>query len=1658
MKVFNIDKEGDGKMKQHDTTKGKKRPVKKLIALWIVFAMLIVPFSSHVGPKQGSKAEGPEGGVIPSTVQTTPQEIEKTFNLTVTSDSTTNDITSSVATDTKVLLRNAQKYSFKIPSITLNGAALITGQEGAENNDDLVYKRFPDADALSPNLESAGGTENLMDKIGTGGNTGTPITLEESGIYGIYLRIHGDTTYRLVAKIDLTYNESAFSEDDVVKSGNQVKENGAYLNDINVELANNSSPFHGTTGYRYYFKTDSEAESTALETAGTYGYSNYFANASGNGKMVYVYAALVSNETPNNRVLEYKQIGYYHVSDDTQAPNVLGELGVKSGSSFDYNTTEITDHTSGGYYYGISEAYCYKITATDTAPDVRPGEIQQDVSGVASVSIKIGNNTAEPLTKAADDCYYYQMTKAQVVAANGAAVKVIATDNKGNTKTADLTKIKQVSTTPTFTEAKIGNEVLNGYKIIGKQPNKKSLKVTVRSINAIADMQLQSGSTVLTKKENSLNAGNLNSDKRTKDYSAEFEIPEDLSTSITYSGFKVYVKIGDAFVEVEDSTLNDILYDATKPVISNPVLQKHVIGQVGEDGKETWTTIAGTNAITTAHGYEYRYGVTVTNSESDESGTKRVYLDQNNPNTYFTQDGTTNFWYGVIPDNVLPTDRYFQSNIYAEDNAGNVSDGVQLRPIRKIDDSLTFDNVQLVVIDDEGNTTEELDENQGISVKNNQKIKLKYTISSSYTIHTVTIRDKRGEASTYTKETEFSAADNGAAHDDDNRYYINAEFILPEGTDNADLKNLYLFATDNKPRQPQTKRFPENGDKFIGDILYDRTKPVLTYSNEPENKWYNEQDNFELNYTVKSGTQTDESNLSSVTYSLSDCVGATTDPVSVSVNGTSLTSKIKIPESTSVNGTVITFEAKDECENILKNDASCTRTIKVDKTAPKVNLVTINGKTDVNKPVKGEVVIATQISDNLTIQAASMTIVGPEVDKTVSIMDAADGVGITKDYSITLKDLIGKDAIDGNYLLTVSVTDKARHTTTKDVLLTVDNTIPVVTAKITSGSTASKQPGTNFDGTPCDYYYSSNVGVLLTYEDENMKDSNVVVTDNGNRVTLNWDRIGKTAKYQANYIATKEGPHTIQISAKDNAGNEAVKKQIVFVRDTAAPVISAVLNGGTVYSEGMGNLDLTAAPTLTFSVNDANEDVMDFNYQLIKTAPDTLPVTADYLKTDNRRFSYTDEADYEINVFAVDKAGNRSALRNVRFRVDTAAPELTISGASSGTALSDGVTLTFTMVESFWKDASGTVTITRKPGDGQGEVPYKTIEYTPTGRTTSISEALTETGEYTVTFTGKDRVGHTSEATAYTVKIDRDKPVVILSGVSNNNKTTGSVEFEASVEDNFYLTKTISIKATRTYLDAATNKEKTEDVKFTGYNPTDSKTIIRNKFTEDGIYKIEILCKDEAGNQDVQEVSFTIDKTKPVIDSKVLGAYEGTLTSFTWDYDLNDIIHDLTVCEAHMYLNGSEYDGTSEVEDGTYEMKIVAEDELGNTEEYVSSFLLDTKAPTFIVTGVEDGDIKNEQYTIDVSLQLDEDILDSVFLNDTKIDIKDNKANITVTKKGEYKLTMKAHDAAGNEAEKTISFKYGEKSQWWIFLIAGIAAVLVIGGIIIVVARKKNEK
>lgn len=1609
-------------MKRKETkSNNSKHPVKKLIALWVVFALLIVPFANHVGDKNGAKAEG--GSATRGVKVVTDSSVGVTVDvpeMRISIDPDTGNIATGTSEKTVYLLKGVQSVTkLKLPELKSNDTDLaLLGVTTAFGVDAEIPSEI--TSSLRP-LTNNGETDLQDDAV------------KESRKIGIYARAKDTESWKLQYVVNVVCLDTVFTGIAGLYSDSAYKKDALtadqYVNEAYIGVWVDPVDIPPNTSLKYYVKTDNPATSEELGNASSYnrnsGGVTISADAENNGKQVYAYAALIDNAS--SQVLEYIELGSVHISNDAQAPTISKVTEEQSEDGNAYAAFDAGHTDDNGVYYGNKDYYRFTVKVEDVAAE------NQNASGVKNVTAYLNGDTSKPFSaskNATTGNYEIAIQKTDLGEGDN-TITVTAEDNKGN-KSETFTypvKLHQVTDSTEIKSVKFLGEdgdLLISDAII-REP--KTIEITLESTKNVGKVEVKSGDDVSF--ADVAPVTNAESVKRVYSVTAKIQIPTDANIASTnFSGLKIAVYEKDTNTILSDNkSIKDIMYDATAPEVKNPVIQKK------KNGSSTWEDVADGSletAIVTELDTEYRYMVEVTD---DLSGVAKVSSDKGD----FTLESGNKYVFN-IPSGELNATLPYSVAVSAIDNAGNPSTTLTLRGVTKIDDTLRVD--KCVITDAVGNDVT----SDVLAGKNtNEKYQLEVTASSAYVIQKFELI--AGGTNDQTKDVAASANQQDT---NSHRYSTTVKFELPAKTDiNAQLDSMYLNVTDGNA---QKIRYPQDASKTLGTILYDRTNPTVSINEANDSTWYKE---YTINYTITSGDNGVESPLANAGYSLAGSKANVTDK-EIALNGTqtSVNGKIAIPESAGITGTSLVFNAQDASENLLPNNLY---KIKVDKTNPKAEL-TVNGKTNITQPLDGEVLIKTTVSDNLTINQATITVKGPDIDVTTNLSGAKELVNVSQENSFTLNNLIGKKAADGDYTVTVNVSDKAGNIDSKTMKFRVDNTIPVVTAKISAGTTAGKQPGKNFDGTICDYFYRSNVTVELTYEDENISASGVRVTDNNNVVNVTWQRIGTSNKYRASYVSTGIGARVIKINAQDDAGNNAAEKQVVFIKDTEAPNIAAVINGGMVYSENMGVVDLTSDATVAFSVSDANEDVHDFNYQLIKTVPDQLPVTADVLKTDNRVFGYTDEADYQVKVYSVDKAGNRSAERNVQFRVDKTAPELQITGTASGSTLNAGTTLTFSMTEAFWWDASGTITITRKANDSVAEAAYKTIDFKPTARVTTMTETLSETGEYQVTFTGKDRAGHTAEATSYTVRIDTGKPIITLSGVSNNDKTTKQVEFQAQIEEDFYLTKSVRIQATRTYLDPTSYKEKTEDLQITGYNPTAATTLIRNTFTEDGIYKIQINCKDAAGNEDTQEVSFTIDKTKPVIDPKVMSAYEGTLTSFAWDYDLNDIIYDLTVCDAHMYLNGSEYDGTSEVEDGAYEMKITAEDELGNATEKTVNFNLDTKAPTFIVTGVEDGEIKNEQYDINVSLQLDEDTLDEVTLNGSPVEIKDNAAAITVTEKGDYKLTMKAHDDAGNEAEQTISFTYGEKSHVLLYVLIGVGVLVVLGGGIAIILAAKKKK
>lgn len=954
-----------------------------------------------------------------------------------------------------------------------------------------------------------------------------------------------------------------------------------------------------------------------------------------------------------------------------------------------------------------------------------------------------------------------------------------------------------------------------------------------------------------------------------------------------------------------------------------------------------------------------------------------------------------------------------------EDNAGNVfTDSYTLKVDNTIPKTgLTISGVDAstYVPDETSATIQDLKTNPDISYAPDDTLSGVDTTAANKPVGTISDGTITADLKTTSTNLSTYITDEGFATGEDVVYTVKVTVKDVSGNEKTDIKKFRVDTTD-----------PESGLT----VVTQPTKKISPYYNT----------SVQIDFTAE------DTRLYDGGFSVTDNGTNVTGACGFTINGTSATGTYNVPV-TQQGEHIIKYVVTDTSG---KATAEKTARVIIDTTPPDVKtLLNGNEYTSANSYNKS-VTTGITYDDNLGKD---------DNDITATIVRDIPGGGQTT----STKKGLGPHSIseDGKYTVTYKVVDKAGNSTTTDPIgFTVDNTAPVHNLYVTTANPSKVEdyPNNYINGVGkwqssheayrYGQFYNGDVTVELNYFDYNL--DWVYVTDNGEEISPSWTKNGAFGK--ATYTFTSEGYHDVQIWSKDLSGNETndtvLGKRVRFTIDRSAPSITTYLNS-SLYSEGSGTRYLNTNGSLNVSVSEGNKDTYDLTRSYKVTPPGGTSKTYED-KVDEGTENYSEEADYEVSYVAVDKAGNKSATRNVYFRVDRTAPKLTINGPGSSSNASS-TSVSFNVQESFyWDMTSCTVKIYKKV-DGSGEVLEKTLDMNPSSANYSQSYSFVDDAEYRMEFTAEDKCGNKSQ-TDYTFIKDGNAPSILLSGVKNYDKTDKNVELTITIEEAFYTSNRVTLSGTRTDIDGKSHK-----IDFDDFATNRTKiSQLQQMFKEDGIYDITVTSTDKAGNSSSKTVHFTIDTTKPVIGD--LSKYDGVkLNKFKWDVDLDELVKDLTVCDIKLYLDGALYDGTSDIEDGSHVLKVEATDELGHSSSKEVTFVLDSKAPNIIVMNVEEGDNLLESTDITVTVELDEDSLDTVTLNDKAINIANNEGKITVNEKGDYVLNATAHDEAGNVSSVEIKFSYGKQTNLlFIGIIAG-AAILLLLLLLVFLRRRRND-
>lgn len=699
----------------------------------------------------------------------------------------------------------------------------------------------------------------------------------------------------------------------------------------------------------------------------------------------------------------------------------------------------------------------------------------------------------------------------------------------------------------------------------------------------------------------------------------------------------------------------------------------------------------------------------------------------------------------------------------------------------------------------------------------------------------------------------------------------------------------------------------------------------------------------------------------------------------------------------------ITLEGVDKAGNVA---VAQTITFSIDHTAPVISDITYADMTGLLKPRYDIIFSNKQIRVQFAVK-----------DRVVGVENAYVYVtlGDGKDRLADAPLYIAKKGADDYYyvyvpadmalteydgLLTIWANDRLRNESCVQTMRMIQNT---------------DKPAITMD---CDLDYtkwqSRDVTFHTKVSDSKSGIREVTYSIDGKDVkTVVFDQFVKEYCYDltAGKTADKVSGYTVEIQVTNNNGTESGATRQVYI-DKRNPVVKlSGVENGTHYRRNQN---------IVTDVEDVSFKNTRTQYYVTRTLDGRTykeKVDAYMMRKykDQCSRQFRKEGRYQIYAITTDSAGNQTKSNTLRFVIDKTAPKIAISGTSDGSMNGTDVSLQFDLTDSFYQTVRSVIKIERTL-DGNTTSSEETA-FPKKGKHSTWNHTFSEDGTYTVTFTATDKAGNKAKTQKITFSVDKTQPVIQITGTTNYEQWDKPVTVRFAVEESYYAGNRIVIQGTRQDING-----EVEELDLPAITNSAKVSSLLQTFKQDGIYNVTVTARDEAGNQDKQEIHFTLDQTRPEIH-KVKQYQSGYYQEFRIADSLEEVFRDLTVVSYRILLNGVEYDGTTPVtEEGKYNLSVEVEDELGHKSTESAEFIIDHTAPKVIFTGVKDGESVTESGAVTLSLTNPEDEITSVSMNGITYDA--DTRQLEYTEYGNYRIDVDCVDKAGNQVVRSIHFTY----------------------------------
>ncbi|GEM_PF-6103101 len=486
----------------------------------------------------------------------------------------------------------------------------------------------------------------------------------------------------------------------------------------------------------------------------------------------------------------------------------------------------------------------------------------------------------------------------------------------------------------------------------------------------------------------------------------------------------------------------------------------------------------------------------------------------------------------------------------------------------------------------------------------------------------------------------------------------------------------------------------------------------------------------------------------------------------------------------------------------------------------------------------------------------------------------------------------------------------------------------------------------------------------------------------------NWTDVGNNNEYT--FADLEDGNRTVEVRAWDKAGNSRIDT-VNFTIDTTPPELNVItpeegeaFDIGEVTVEWEGSDETTGIDHYEIRIDEGDWTVVGENT--------------------THTFSNLTEGEHTVEVRAWDDAGHNNT-RSVNFIVDKTLPDISIDVPDEGDILSESdVTIEWTGSD----DISGI---------DYYEVKIDGDTWIDVGNNTEYTFAGVEDGHRTVEVRALDNAGN-SRIDTVNFTVDTTPPELEII-YPEEGESFGvdqiTVEWEGSDD-------VTGIDHYEVRLAGEDWMEKGTDTSHTFYE------------LEDGERTVEVRAWDNAGNDNINSVTFIVDTTPPTIDISVpdenaIMTQENVTVEWTGSDETTGIDHyEISINEESWIGKGNDTEHTFfELEDGNYTVEVRAWDNAGNDNIQMVNFIVDTTPPELEITSLEEGEAFDiDEITVEWT---GTDETTGIDHYEIRINEEDwiNKGtgtthSFTGLEDGEHYVEVRAWDNAGHNTTTVVNF------------------------------------